>query len=270
MKGYDSHDGGAMHLTLGWAVFSLSTVAAAADLEEVRKAGRLRVVVAADESAETFARAAGPAPGFERELIEGFARLQGVELEVVTAPGYADRIPLLLRGGGDVIVAIFDTEDRRKQVAFTGEVMPTHNVVVTQKPAAVVSDAAGLKTLSAVGAIKGAKPAEAAAEAGVSASSLRLYESRDALLAALRSKQVAAVILPVSEMAIAERDFPGLQAGATIGPPGRVAWAVRKQDEALRQALDEHIANARRGPTWGRLIVKYFGAQALTVLGRAR
>jgi hypothetical protein len=45
---------------------------------------------------------------------------------------------------------------------------------------------------------------------------------------------------------------------------------MRAGATGLRQALDEHIANARRGPTWGRLIVKYFGAQALTVLGRAR
>jgi ABC-type amino acid transport substrate-binding protein len=167
-------------------------------------------------------------------------------------------------------VAIFDTEDRRKQVAFTCEVMPTHNVLVTLKPAPPVADAAALKALASVGAIRGAKPAEAVAEAGVPASSLRLFESRDALLVALRSKQVAAVVLPVSELAIAERDFPGLQAGATVGPPGRVAWAVRKEDEALRQALDQHVTNARRGPTWGRLIVRYFGAQALTVLGRAR
>jgi len=258
-----------MHLTVGVAVLGLAGAATAADLDEVRKAGRLRVVVAADESAETFARAAGPAPGFERELVESFARLQGIELEVVTAPGYADRIPILLRGGGDVIVAIFDTEDRRKQVAFTGEVMPTHNVAVTLKPAPVVSDVAALKSLPAIGAIKGAKPAEAAAEAGVPVSSLRFYDTRSALLTGLRSKQVAAVILPVSELAIAERDFPGLQAGVIVGPPGRVAWAVRKEDEALRRALDEHITNTRRGPTWGRLIVKYFGDQALTVLGRA-
>lgn len=259
-----------MQLTLGLALLGLAGAAAAADLEEVRRSRRLRVVVAADESAETFSREAGPAPGFERELIESFARLQGAELEVVTAPGYADRIPLLLRGGGDVIVAIFDTEDRRRLVAFTGEVMPTHNVAVTQKPAAVVPDLATLQALPAVGAIKGAKPAEAAAEAGVPASSLRLYDSRAALLTGLKSKQVGAAILPVSELAIAEREFPGLQAGAVVGPPGRVAWAVRKEDASLLRALDEHITNTRRGPTWGRLIVKYFGDQALAVLGRAR
>jgi ABC-type amino acid transport substrate-binding protein len=259
-----------MRIALAGVVLGLATLAGAADLEQVRARGSLRVIVASDESAETFALTAGPDPGFERELVESFLRVQGLQLEVVTAQGYADRIPLLLRGEGDVIVAIFDTEDRRRQVAFTGEVMPTHNVAVTLKPAAVVADVASLKALASVGAIKGAKPAEAATQAGVSSSALRLFETRDGLLQALRAKQVAAVVLPISELALAGREFPGLQAGATVGPPGRVAWAVRKEDAALLRALDEHVGNVRRGPTWSRLIVKYFGDQALAVLGRAR
>ncbi len=259
-----------MRLSPGWVLLASSSLAGAADLEQVRSRGALRVIVAADESAETFALTPGPDPGFERELIETFARVQGLQLEVVTAEGYADRIPRLLKGDGDVIVAIFDTEDRRRQVAFTGEVMPTHNVAVTFKPAPVVSDLAALKALPSVGAIKGAKPAEAAAEAGVAASALRLFETRDALLQALRAKQVAAVVLPISEMALAAREFADLQAGATVGPPGRIAWAVRKEDEALRAALDEHLLVVRRGASWSRLVVKYFGDQTLAVLGRAR
>jgi ABC-type amino acid transport substrate-binding protein len=248
----------------------MGTLAAAADLDDVKARGALRVVVAEDEAAETFALQPGPDPGFERELLESFVRLQGVKLEVVSARGYADRIPILSRGDGDVIVAIFDTEDRRKLVDFTAEVMPTHNVVVTLKPAPVIGDASTLKTLPSVGAIKGAKPAEAALGAGVAPAALRLYPSRDALLDALRAKQVGAVVLPVSELALAGRAFPGLQAGATVGAPGHIAWAVRKGDDALRRALDEHIANVRRGPTWSRLIVKYFGDQTLAVLGRER
>lgn len=255
-----------MRLVLGWAVLGLGGLAGAADLEQVRARNALRVIVAADESAETFALTPGPDPGFERELIETFARVQGVTLEVVTAAGYADRIPMLLKGDGDVIVAIFDTEDRRRQVDFTAEVMPTHNVAVTLKPAPVLADIAALKGLPAVGAIKGAKPAEAASAAGIA--TLRLFETRDGLLEALRARQVAAVVLPVSELALAAREFPDLQAGVTVGPPGRVAWAVRKEDAALRAALDEHLLNLRRGATWSRLIVKYFGDQALAVLGR--
>jgi ABC-type amino acid transport substrate-binding protein len=169
-----------------------------------------------------------------------------------------------------VIVAIFDTEDRRRQVAFTAEVMPTHNVAVTLKPAPAVSDLAALKALAAVGAIKGAKPAEEAADAGIPPSALKLFETRDGMLEALRARQVAAVVLPISELALAAREFPDLQAGTTVGPPGRIAWAVRKEDATLRGALDEHLQVVRQGAIWSRLVVKYFGDQALSVLGRAR
>ena len=84
--------------------------------------------------------------------------MQELKLEVATASSYADRIPRLLKGEGDVIVAIFDTEDRRKLVSFSTEVMPTHNVAVTLKPAPVVADVAALKALPSVGAIKGLSP----------------------------------------------------------------------------------------------------------------
>jgi hypothetical protein len=49
-----------------------------------------------------------------------------------------------------------------------------------------------------------------------------------------------------------------------------VAWAVRKQDGVLREELDAYLGNVRRGPSWSRLIIKYFGDQALSVLGRTR
>jgi hypothetical protein len=38
----------------------------------------------------------------------------------------------------------------------------------------------------------------------------------------------------------------------------------------VRAALDEFLGNVRKGTTWSRLVVQYFGDQALAVLGRAR
>src|SRR4029077_19956495 len=101
------------------------------DLAEVKSRGTLRVIAAADEAPETFSFTPGPSPGFDRELVEGFAKLHGLRMEPVKARTYGDRIPMLNRSEGDMIVAIFDTEDRRKLVDFTVEVMPTHNVAVT-------------------------------------------------------------------------------------------------------------------------------------------
>ena len=252
-----------------WAagLLTLAFRAPAADLPDIVNSGVLRVIVAADEAPETFSLGSGGDPGFERELLDGFARLHKLRVIPVTAAGYAERIPMLQRGEGDVVAAIFDTPDRRKLVDFTAEVMPTHNVVVTLDPREPVRSLDELRTLK-VGVIKGAKPAEEAVQAGVPPSVLRNYERRDDLVAALQEGAVTAVILPVSELAVAVRKVPELRAGATVGARGTVAWAVRKGDAALVAALNEYLENVRRGPTWSRLVVKYFGDQALLVLGR--
>ncbi len=259
----------------GWLVLAaavagaLAPLSGAADLAEVKARGLLRVIIAADESPDTFALAGGDRPGFEREIMERFTRLNALRLEVVRAPGYADRIPMLLRGEGDVVAAIFDTPDRREKVAFTTEVIPTHNVAVTVPPQAPIRQIDALRAVR-VGVIRGAKPAEAAAEAGVKGRDLVAYEKMDDLLRALRAGEVGAAVLPVSELALASKRVAGLEAGITVGPPGTVAWAVRKEDAALKAALDEFLGNTRRSPSWSRLVVQYFGDQALTVLGRAR
>jgi ABC-type amino acid transport substrate-binding protein len=245
------------------------SAAGAADLDAIKQRGTLRVIVAADEAPETFALRAGGEPGFERELVDGFARLQGVSVEVVVAKGYAERIPMLQRGQGDLIVAIFDTPDRRALVDFTLEVMPTHNVAVTLAPRAPVTSVDELKGLR-VGVVKGTKPADTALEVGVPRTALQEVATRDDLVAALVRQQMDAAILPVSELVLASRRAPKLQAGARVGASGTVAWAVRRSDRDLRDALDLYLGNVRRSPSWNRLIVKYFGDQALSVLGRAR
>lgn len=252
-----------------WAagLLALAGAVSAADLPDIVNSGVLRVIVAADEAPETFSLRPGGDPGFERELLDGFARLHKVRVIPVTATGYAERIPMLQRGEGDVVAAIFDTPDRRKLVDFTAEVMPTHNVVVTLDPREPVRTVDELRTLK-VGVIKGAKPAEEAVQAGVPPSVLRAYERRDDLVAAMQEGAVTAAILPVSELAVAARKVTGLRAGATIGARGTVAWAVRMGDVALAAALNQYLENVRRGPTWSRLVVKYFGDQALLVLGR--
>jgi ABC-type amino acid transport substrate-binding protein len=244
-------------------------LAGAGDLPEVKARGALRVIIAPDESPDTFAANAGPRPGFEREIMQRFAVLQGVKLEVVRAESYADRIPTLLRGDGDVIAAIFDTPDRREKVAFTTEVIPTHNVAVTVPPQAPIKTLEALRA-ARVGVIRGAKPAEAAAEAGVKPRDLVAFEKMDDLLRALKAGEVGAAVLPISELALASKRVAGLEAGMTVGPAGTVAWAVRKEDAALKAALDEFLVNTRKSPSWSRLVVEYFGDQALAVLGRAR
>jgi polar amino acid transport system substrate-binding protein len=246
---------------------ALCASTAAADLPEMKSRGTLRVIAAAEEQPETFSFEAGTDPGFERELIEGFARLEGLKVEVVAAKSHADRIPMLRAGAGDVIVAIFDTEERRKQVAFTDEVMPTHNVVVTMAGAPPVTRMEELRE-KRIGVVNGTASVQDALAAGVPASGLVKFDGGDAAIEALRTGGIDATIRPISEFALSAKRVKGLRAGMVVGPSGKVAWGVRKEDARLLRALDDYLGNARRAATWNRLLVKYFGDQALDVLGR--
>src|SRR4051812_40284489 len=88
------------------------------DLPEVAARGTIRVIISTDESPETFSKGPDGNTGLEGELIDGFAHLQGLGVEVVRVKT-GDRIAALLRGDGDVVAAIFDTPERRLAVAFT-------------------------------------------------------------------------------------------------------------------------------------------------------
>ena len=78
------------------------------------------------------------------------------------------------------------------------------------------------------------------------------------------------VVLGIENAITERRKDPALQVGVFLGPPGALAWAVRKGDRALLAALDDYVASVRRTPTWSRLVVKYFGDEAPEVLRRAR
>jgi ABC-type amino acid transport substrate-binding protein len=205
----------------------------------------------------------------EREMIEGFARLHKLEMRPVPVKDWDDIIPALLRGDGDVILGINDTEARRKQVDLTREVMPSRHVVLTRKPDAPIQELAALRAVK-VGVPFGTTWAEAAASAGVPARHLVDLPDMKTILAALRARRIVASVVPLADATLALRGDPDLQAGMFVGPAGRAAWAVRKTDPDLKRALDEHLEASRRTGSWSRLVVKYYGEAALRVLDRAK
>jgi L-cystine transport system substrate-binding protein len=247
---------------------ALAGSASARDFAAIKARGVLKVLVAADEAPETFSFRKGDAPGLERELVEGFARLHKLEMKPVPVKDFSDIIPALLRGDGDVILGINDTEARRKQIDFTREVMPSRHVVVTRKPEPAITTLESLRAVR-VGVAFGTTWAEAATAAGVPASKLVDLPDMKAILGALRAHKVGAAVISLADLTLALRADPELQAGLFVGPPGSAAWGVRKTDPDLRHALDEHLENSHKTGSWSRLVVKYYGADALKVLDRA-
>jgi ABC-type amino acid transport substrate-binding protein len=249
-------------------VATLVAVPAAGDLPQLQKRGTLRVLAATEEQPEMFTFRGGAEPGFEREMLEGFARLQRLRLVVVPVRGFQERIPALLRGDGDVIVGLIDTPERRQEIAFTNEVMPARHVVVTYSSRRPVTTLSQFRA-ERVGVLKGTTWEKQAQEAGVPAESQTAFADLGSLLGALRAGQITATVMSVSDMTLAMKRDPGLQAGLFLGEPGHAAWGVRLEDRQLRAALDEYLDYMRRSASWNRLVVKYFGEQALLVLGKS-
>jgi ABC-type amino acid transport substrate-binding protein len=246
----------------------LQASASAADLAALQKRGSIRVLAATEEQPEMFAFRGGAEPGFEREMLEGFARLYRLRLDVVPVKGFQERIPALLRGDGDLIVGLIDTAERRQQIAFTDEVMPARHVVVTWGTHRPVTTLAQFRA-ETVGVLTGTTWAQAAQEAGVPPESQVPFGDLQSLLSALRAAKVGATVMSVSDLTLVMRRDPRLQAGLFLGEPGRAAWGLRKQDPQLRAAINEYLQYMRRSASWNRLVVKYFGEQALLVLGKS-
>jgi membrane-bound lytic murein transglycosylase F len=241
--------------------------AAAAPLTPVT--GVLRVLVSTDEQPEFFSFSAGGPPGLEREMVETFARARALRVRVVPVANFDQMIPSLLRGEGDLIVGIVNTEARRQQIAFTHETYPIRHLAVTHRPQPTVDSLAVLRPLR-VGVIPGTTWADAAAEAGVPAANRVPCTDSSDLVAALRTGRIEAGVMTVFDFSMARRRDDGLEAGIFLGAPGEAAWGIRKDDVALAQALNQYLDDLRTSPARSALLTKYFDDQALRLVRRAR
>ena len=257
-------------LVLWLAATGAAGGAAAFDLKDVQSRGSLRVLaVPANRTGdEFFSRDDGPNPGFDREVLNGFCQLHKLRLEVTPIDAWDQLLPALLAGRGDVIAGrVTVTESRSKIIAFTSEVFPTRHVVFTRKPHRAVVTMEELRQ-ERVGTVKGTSMAEVVAAA-------KLPNVDDTiptgtLPLALKEGRISAAVLGVENAMAAQKRDPEIQLGMFLGPPGSLAYGVRKEDSALLSALDEYVENLRRTPTWNRLVVKYLGEAAPTILKKAR
>jgi len=228
---------------------------------------RLRVLVAADEMPEMFSFDDERQPGLERELIEGFCRIHGLKLEVVPVRDLDQIIPMLLRGEGDVITGIVDSEARRRTVAFTTEVVPVRHLAVTRRPTPTAARPGDLRALR-VGVIPGTSWEQATVEAGVPKAKRVPFRDAEALLAGLRAGQVDAVVMALLDYVLASKRDPQLAAGTFVGSGLSAALAVRPDEPRLLEALNGYLQGMRQARH--ALMFKYLSEEALSLIALAR
>ena len=241
----------------------------AADLPAIQKRGSLRVLVV-EGSPRFFALASDAPPGIDREILAGFASVQKVGLTVVPVASWDGLVPALVEDRGDVAAGgMTVTEARAKLVAFSTEVFPTREVVVTRRPHAAITTLEALRA-ERVGTIKGTSLAGALRDARVPAANVDDTFASGKLEEALQSGRVTAIVLGVEDAIVAQQADPEIQLGLFLGAKASLAFAVQKDAPALLRALDDYVGNVRRTSTWNRLVVKYFGTASLQILQRSQ
>jgi polar amino acid transport system substrate-binding protein len=259
------HRRGAIVGIIAWRL--VVGAADARDLADIRKDGVLRVLVVPDARVREFVDLDTKArPGFDIEILQGFARAQKLELRPVSLTGWDKLLPALLKDEGDVIAGCFtNTEARRRHIQFTQPVFPTGTVVVTRKPHRVVNTLEELRE-EKVGTIRGTSMEDALATVGMKGKlDYAVLEQKD-LSAALRSREITAVAWGLEGAIAAANHDHDLQVGMMLGPPTALAYGVRKEDTELLAALNAQLSMLRKTGVWQRLVVRYLGTSAPRIL----
>jgi ABC-type amino acid transport substrate-binding protein len=240
------------------------------DLPQVLARGTLRVILHVQALPEVASFQPGAPAGFEGEMVQAFASLHRLKLEIVTVPNSGARIPALLAGKGDLIIAMNPTESRRKLVNFTSEVFPGGHVVITRRPHAMIETLDQLRRAH-IGSTKGASGAEVAvALLGPGARIDDSFATPEVLMHALHAGKLDAVVSGIGWAFLQKRKDPDLELGFSLGPSDGPSWATRKDSPELHKAAEDYVFNLRKTPTWNRLVIKYYGDVALDALRRSR
>ena len=260
-------------MSLGLVLLSLwRPLSLSADLDAIRARKTLRVLVWSGGASELFAKSPGEPPGFEREILDGFAAVERLTVEVVPSGGLDEVVTALAAGKGDMIAGgLVATEARRKLIDFTAEIFPVRHVVVTRRPRPVVDSVEALRHEPRVGSIRGSSWAEELAALQMPPERVDdSFKTAADVVAGLKSGGITATVMSVRTAMIERRRDAALELGVFVGKPGSGCFGVRKDEPQLQAALSRYIENVRRTPTWNRLVVKYFGDDAVEVLKRSR
>jgi len=218
-----------------------------ADLGGIVDSGRLRVLV--EREPDSYLPRHGAGLYAERELAARFAERHGIDAELVFVDRFADLLPALLAGRGDVAAAnLTVTPEREDRVRFTRPIDFSRDRLVTAAGRTPPVDDAGLSGRLAA------------------REETTLLETARRLAAGNPALEVVAVDSTLSNEALLDRVAAGefdyavqdgnvlrqvleyrddVAAGRPLTGPRPLAWAVRPGNPRLLAALNEFLAEYR-------------------------
>ena len=258
------------------------------DLSDIKKSGTLTVL--APYNATTYFIYRGEPLGYEYELLQAFAKDQGLRLKMVVVADPKSLLAILNSGEGDIAAnRIVPTRENETDVSFTRALYRTEPVLVQQgEPPAKAGK--GTEKILAPGpadqtpevdiqARLVTKPAQLAGKTVTlpeqSPYSRTLVELADqnsgeihvvemgalqdeALAQKVAKGEIEFTVMQKNLADLKEAEFKNLHVRPIISRSHSVAWAVRKNSPELMQALNDWIEKKQNGSLFDKLYQKYF------------
>lgn len=244
------------------------------DLDEIRKRGK--IIALTDNSTTGYFVYKGEPMGYEFDMLNQFAKSQGLELEVIIAKDMNLIFEQLNRGEADVIAAnLTITSERAKWVSFSEPMLFTKQVLVQRKPQnwkTIAFEQLEKKlirnTVDLSGKFVCVRKGSSFYECLKNLSdeiggTINIVEApgncdTEQLIQMVADGIIDFTVADENIALINQTYYPNLDVKTAISFPQRVAWAVRKNSDSLLTAINKWLAEKKLSGEYAFYYDKYF------------
>src|SRR6266478_574746 len=259
------------------------------DLTDIKQRGTLTVL--APYNSTTYFIYRGEPLGYEYELLQSFAKAQGLDLKMVVVADTKSLFSILNSGEGDIAAnRIVPTPDNETDVSFTRALYRTEPVLVQQEEPPAKAGKGTEKAMAPgpadqlpeidIQARLITKPAQLSGKTITlpeqSPYTRTLIELSDeiagdihvveiggqmpdeALAEKVAKGEVQFTVMQKNLAELKEAEFKNLKVRPIISKSHSIAWAVRKNSTELMKALNSWIEEKQNGALFDKLYQKYF------------
>ncbi|MCJ8274880.1 MAG: membrane-bound lytic murein transglycosylase MltF, partial [Psychrosphaera sp.] len=205
----------------------------------------------------------GELAGCEYDLMREFAKRHKVSLEVVVADSYEQMKQLLQQGKGDVIAAgLSRTAARQKELQFSFRYNRVSEQLVSHQDNPHINNLEDLKgrTITVRKSSAFWQTAQTLAEEyGAKVQPADEDMPTELLIAQVADKKIDVTIADSNLVGIEQRFRENLHVSITLQEKVPYAWAVRKHNPQLLNALNAFIKKEYRGTFYNVVKTRYFG-----------
>ncbi len=243
---------------------SITSTAQADKLDDIIGSGTLRCAVTLDFPPMGFRDEGNKPAGFDVDYCNDLAKVLGVEAEVVETP-FPDRIPALVSGRADVIVAsTSDTLERAKTVGMSIPYFAFNMVVLTREETGInnYDDLKGRPVGNTSGTFEAIALEKDVKQWGDG--SFRAYQSQNDTILAVAQGHVDATVVTntVAASTIKSGKYKGLKiAGDAPYVIDYVSLAAKRSEYGLINYLNLFVNQQVRSGRYAELYEKWVGGK---------